>query len=416
MRILILLAVCTGSMAAPSGLPSFKINGYSRSSIPEMAVTFENGVTHEMVLEPYGEHPCNFIGELKHYPSSAAVTGCLNNPEDKMHITLITDLNTKSAMYEMNYEGQLTALENPFKYQTEPSGIHHPTMRQDTGYTNHDDEMGDEEKDAEKEFEAEEALVDAPESFAFKKKLYAYIKFGYEKSMKEQLDSEGKSIENFIDDVMTHVQSYYKNPSLKTKILFKYDTAETIFEPVYWRSTDNLDAASDRGVADGDEKVDLYAWFGKDTNYWGTVGLAWVGGACSARIKTSFNEWRQTAVETAMVVAHEIGHNFGMSHDFDDKHGGQNSPCNGEGIMSYGDAPAKWSECSISDFEGYYLSNEWGTKCLKDWNAYCGDRCPGSTCYVSATDICQKKDMYGGCNGMYKSYFDTFCAATCNVC
>ena len=60
-----------------------------------------------------------------------------------------------------------------------------------------------------------------------------------------------------------------------------------------------------------------------------------------------------------------MGHNFGMSHDFDDKHGGEDGDCNGEGIMSYGDAPEQWSSCSVSDFTGYYELKNWGTTCLK---------------------------------------------------
>ena len=70
-----------------------------------------------MVLEPYSESPCNFIGHLKSIPSSLAVTGCLNTPEDKMHITLLSHLNTGSAVYEVDYDGQVIAEENPFKYQ-----------------------------------------------------------------------------------------------------------------------------------------------------------------------------------------------------------------------------------------------------------------------------------------------------------
>ena len=101
-----------------SEMPSFKISGYSRSNVPEMTVTFENGDTHEMLLETYSNSPCNFIGHLKNIDSSLAVTGCLNNPGDKMHITLLSDLNTKSATYEVDYEGHVIADENPFKYQT----------------------------------------------------------------------------------------------------------------------------------------------------------------------------------------------------------------------------------------------------------------------------------------------------------
>ena len=98
-----------------------------------------------------------------------------------------------------------------------------------------------------------------------------------------------------------------------------------------------------------------------------------------------------------------MGHNFGMSHDFDDKHcnntkkvcvssygercecqgeceecgcqkttecvagnGPDNCICNGKGIMSYNsDKPMRWSSCSVKDFIGYYNSEKWGSMCLK---------------------------------------------------
>ena len=60
-----------------------------------------------------------------------------------------------------------------------------------------------------------------------------------------------------------------------------------------------------------------------------------------------------------------MGHNFGMSHDFDAKHGGDASPCNHQGIMSYGDKLSQWSKCSVNDFTGYYNSMKWGSTCMK---------------------------------------------------
>ena len=56
-----------------------------------------------------------------------------------------------------------------------------------------------------------------------------------------------------------------------------------------------------------------------------------------------------------------------MSHDFDDKHGGQGGHCNNQGIMSYGSYSFnKWSTCSRSDFEQHYASRNWGNGCLDD--------------------------------------------------
>ena len=45
---------------------------------------------------------------------------------------------------------------------------------------------------------------------------------------------------------------------------------------------------------------------------------------------------------------------MGMSHDFADKHGGQSGACNGQGLMSYGSVPQKWSSCSKADYLARY--------------------------------------------------------------
>lgn len=421
MRLLFFIIVALAAYST-EGLPRFEISGYSsRSDIPQMMVTFENGVSDSLVLEPYSDSPCNFIGQLENYPSTAAVTGCLAQPGDKMSITLLSDLNTKSNMYELDFDGTVEIVENPFKYQEEPSGVHHPDSRAaDGGFHKHDDKMNDEEKDS-----LMESLAGAvtAEAVRWPRKLYTKVKFGYDKTMKKQMAAQGTTIGKWIDSVMAHVQSYYKHPTLPTKIMFKYDKKKTIFKNANWPNTDYLNQASQAGVEDNDPDVDLYAWFGKDKDYWGTVGLAWVGGCCKTHDKTSFNEWRKTAAATAMVLAHEMGHNFGMSHDFDKKHGGDNSACNGLGIMSYGDAPAKWSQCSISDFTGYYNLRKWGERCLSSWSwkKPCEDDCPGPLCGISAPGLCTDKgcggrNCYGGCNGNSKSYFDKYCKKTCGKC
>ena len=45
---------------------------------------------------------------------------------------------------------------------------------------------------------------------------------------------------------------------------------------------------------------------------------------------------------------------MGMRHDFDESNGGPNGPCNGEGLMSYGNVPQEWSTCSKANYLARY--------------------------------------------------------------
>jgi len=89
-----------------------------------------------------------------------------------------------------------------------------------------------------------------------------------------------------------------------------------------------------------------------------TVGLAFLGTFCSTRgSSVNINEHytdRNPTISTARTYAHELGHNVGMSHDFDNKHGGVRGKCDGKGLMSYGRAPDAWSDCSNNDFRAWY--------------------------------------------------------------
>jgi len=88
----------------------------------------------------------------------------------------------------------------------------------------------------------------------------------------------------------------------------------------------------------------------------GTVGMAWMGTACStwgsaAGITELYRE-DNSEFHSARTYVHEVGHNLGMWHDFDSIHGGKD--CDGQGLMSYGLTPDKWSSCSNEDFVDAY--------------------------------------------------------------
>jgi hypothetical protein len=78
-----------------------------------------------------------------------------------------------------------------------------------------------------------------------------------------------------------------------------------------------------------------------------TAGVAYVGTLCSASAAYGVNQVRSTSAVTAVIVAHEMGHNFGARHD-----GQSGSPCAGQTgswLMSpsVSGSQTRFSQCSL---------------------------------------------------------------------
>ena len=81
---------------------------------------FDNGVQDDMELVHYKMNEdsvagCHYLGHLKGSPSSSsvAVTGCLNNPGDRMEVTIISE-NNVNKMFSVDLDGHAEAIKNPF--------------------------------------------------------------------------------------------------------------------------------------------------------------------------------------------------------------------------------------------------------------------------------------------------------------
>ena len=96
-------------------------------------------------------------------------------------------------------------------------------------FEKHNDKMGDELENPEWELEEEKIVAETSKVVSWPTSLYAYIKFGYENTMKAQLEADGITFSKWIDSAMTHVQSYYQHESLPTQILFKVYNYKCIY-------------------------------------------------------------------------------------------------------------------------------------------------------------------------------------------
>ena len=65
-------------------------------------------------MNEHSKGSCNYIGKLRKNPfSSAAVTGCLNDPGDIMEVTLISKQSINK-MFTVDFFGNTEVVKNPF--------------------------------------------------------------------------------------------------------------------------------------------------------------------------------------------------------------------------------------------------------------------------------------------------------------
>ncbi|XP_066515387.1 LOW QUALITY PROTEIN: A disintegrin and metalloproteinase with thrombospondin motifs 17-like, partial [Hoplias malabaricus] len=86
-----------------------------------------------------------------------------------------------------------------------------------------------------------------------------------------------------------------------------------------------------------------------------TVGIAYLGGTCSAKRKCVLAE--DNGLNLAFTIAHELGHNMGMSHD--DDHStctGHSHIMSGEWVKGRNPSDLSWSTCSRDDLEKFLRS------------------------------------------------------------
>nr|XP_023678858.1 zinc metalloproteinase-disintegrin-like atrolysin-A isoform X1 [Paramormyrops kingsleyae] len=92
----------------------------------------------------------------------------------------------------------------------------------------------------------------------------------------------------------------------------------------------------------------------------GTVGLAYVGTICQPQSTGLVQDSRPYAISTGVTLAHEMGHNLGMSHDTEDCTCPEDT-CIMSAVLSY-NPPRFFSSCSQKRYELFQES--WNLSCI----------------------------------------------------
>jgi len=239
------------------------------------------------------------------------------------------------------------------------------------------------------------------------------IKVGFDKSFKDHLEGEDKA-KQYWRRTLPHVQNYYCNFQTKI-ILTEVSEAEQLIDreikadgcccdnielkiqcpPVEkpedkCQPKDCADLIKDivlkptQEQFDNHKSLDLVVYLSHDAaDSFGTVGVANTGSVCTASGRArSINECnKDEEAKCAGTVAHEIGHNLGMLHDFDEEHGGDGKKSGGcvdnhpyvseglNGIMSYEESNDIWTQCNINDFLRHYSDVTGKGHILDNWCA-----------------------------------------------
>ncbi|XP_008403161.1 A disintegrin and metalloproteinase with thrombospondin motifs 17 [Poecilia reticulata] len=121
-----------------------------------------------------------------------------------------------------------------------------------------------------------------------------------------------------------------------------------------------------------------------------TVGMAYLGGACSAKRKCVLAE--DNGLNLAFTIAHELGHNMGMSHDDDHANCTSHSHImSGEWVKGRNPNNLSWSSCSSSDLQNFLRSG--ASMCLhytdpsRPYRMHLSSKLPGM--YYSVDEQCQ---------------------------
>merc|ERR1711971_748093 len=419
------------------------------NGVPSVSVTFPDGHNDILLLDKFyaneedrmiqghqgipNVEQCVYFGHLANEPEAwVAMTGCPGSED--VELTILSTHNEISHTFKWAKEGDVQILS---RTDNDDDGINEDSFipRNKTDYI---------DSDVIPEFE--QAFVKAQENCAgggcsLPATQHLQIRAGYDNNYLNHFNGNHLSAKGYLILTWAHVQAYYCQPSLGSKIYVE-------LLPGIKHYNENLPKGDNGGALLkmqphtendlGSADLMLYAGLNCDGTtsscLWGGGRVSEIGIVCKGsaynKYKQSINNWGSSYAMYGESVAHEIAHQLGIHHDHSTVNGGTGSSgssindCNGKGLMSYGHHLRVWSSCSKANFEAYY-SQEKKNWCMQDcepnahvnaileygasetvpnWNINCGFRGkPGTAPYFAPSCEnwwCYNDNYSDGNNGL----------------
>ena len=340
---------------------------------PSVSIAFPDGYTDTLILSRYYSNEndrlaqtekCHFFGHLEGEPEACiALTGC---PEsDDLEFTIMSE-HSSDTMFKWNKNGDIQLIESKAlgtylvrrDQQEDQNGIWTPV--------DGDEMVNSAIEEAELEIAkncASGNCKSVPETMLLS------LRFGYDEGFLNKTGSHANA-KAYIHTTMPHAQALYCHSSLGTKIQLEIVGEIKHYQGKYLQATE----AKEKEMVEitkkdiGDADLMVYMGYDAKSEPYGGGGIAYMSTVCLpstyAGEKSSINEWLLYYSEAGHLIAHEIGHNLGMFHDFDARHSGKG--CDKNGVMSYEGLLNQWSTCSKSDFQAHmtYVNQMGQTWCM----------------------------------------------------
>merc|ERR1711935_1325928 len=400
------------------------------NGVPSVAVTFPDGHSDVLLLDKFyaneedrmikghqgipNVEQCVYFGHLANEPEACvAMTGCPGSED--VEFTILSTHNEVSHTFKWSKEGDVQILS---RTDNDDDGINEDSFIP----RNKTDEV-----DGDFIPEFEQAFIKAQENCAgggcsLPATQHLQIRAGYDNKYLNHFNGNHLSAKGYVILTWAHVQAYYCQPSLGSKIYVE-------LLPDIKHYNENL-PGNDKATAlkkmephtENDlGSADLMLYMGLDCDgtksscLWGGGRVSEIGIVCKDsaynKYKGSINNWGTSYAMLGESMAHEIAHQLGIHHDHSTVNGGTGSSesstnnCNGKGLMSYGHHLRVWSSCSKANFEAYY-SQEKNNWCMQD-----PSQCQDSSQYASncpgwATWACSS----------HASFMETNCKQSCGLC